>query len=91
MIEQAFSSSLIDIDGFVMANPNGELFHSWVNKGNTGVMFRELLRAVQLAFGVWGDHNGLFLVTDKLNLFELRSVVESSGIEKEINQHLAAE
>jgi hypothetical protein len=91
VIEQAFSSSLIDIDGFVMANPNAELFHSWVNKGNTEVMFRELVRAVHLAFGVWGDHNGLFLVTDKLDFSKLRSVIESSGIEKEIRQYLASE
>jgi len=89
--EQAFSSSLIDIDGFVMAKPNGELFQSWVNEGNTDVMFRELVRAVHMAFAVWGDHNGLFFVTDKLDISELRSLIESSGVEKQIRQYLASE
>jgi hypothetical protein len=79
---QAFSSSLIDIDGFVMAEPNGKLFQCAVNEGNTDVMFREMVRAVHVAFGVWGDHNGLFIVTDKLDLSELRNLVDSSGIEE---------
>ena len=86
--EQAFSSSLIDIDGFVMANPNGELFQNWVNEGNSDVMFRDLVRAVHLAFAVWGDHNGLFFVTDKLDISEARSLIESSGIEEQISQYL---
>lgn len=89
--EQAFSSSLIDIDGFVMANPNGELFQRSVNDGNTDVMFRELVRAVHLAFAVWGDHNGLFIVTDKLDMSELRSLIDSSDIEKQIRQYLSSE
>ncbi|SRR6266498_712523 len=89
--DQSFSSGLIDVDIFVMANPRAELFESWVNVGNTDVMFRELVREVHLALAVWGDHNGLFVVTDKLRISELRKLYDTSGLDQKIRQYLAAQ
>jgi hypothetical protein len=52
---------------------------------------RALVRAVHLAFAVLSNHNGLFLVTDKLDNSELRSLIDSSGIEKQIREYLTSE
>jgi len=87
--DKAFASSLIDIDGFVMKDPWIDKFQGWVSAGNTDIMFRQLIRDVHLAFAVLGDHNGLFIVTDKLNLQELRNLLLSPALEQEIQQYVS--
>ena len=89
--DQAFSSSLIDVDALVMINPSAELFDRWVKAGNTDVMFRELIREVYVALAVWGDHNGLFIVTDKLDISEMRRLYDRSGLDQKMREYLAAQ
>ena len=86
--DQFFSSSLIDVDAFVMRNPTAEHFQRSIQQGITDVMFREFIRDVYVAIAVWGDHNGLFLVTDKLDISALERLFESSALETKIKEYV---
>ena len=51
--EVAFDVMGIDIDGFVFKKSKVKLFKELSEQGNTDVMFRDLIRLVYMAFGIW--------------------------------------
>jgi hypothetical protein len=84
----AFPGTVIDVDGFVLERSKVGLFESWRAMGNTGTMFRELLRNVYFAFGIWGDQNGMFITTEKFSIPELKETLSESKLESEIYKYI---
>lgn len=84
----AFPGTVIDVDGFVVEKSKVSLFPRWAAEGNTDVMFRDLLRNVYFAFGLWGDHNGMLIVTDKLNTPGAEELLRGSQLERQIKQYV---
>ena len=87
----AYPGTFTDIEGFLMERGKLRLFSKWYKMGNTDVMFRDLIRNVYMAFRIWKDKNGMFIVTDKLNIESLEKKVKASGIIKEIEDYIKQE
>jgi hypothetical protein len=85
----AFPGTVIDVEGFVMKDPQIELFKKWHEQGNTDSMFRQLLRRVNFAFRMWRDFNGFFVVTDKFDSSGIRRTLNSSSLKKRIGDYVA--
>lgn len=86
--EIAYPGTFTAVEGFVIEKGNLPLFSKWHEMGNTDVMFRDLVKKVYMAFRMWTDKNGMFIVTDKLNIPLLEEKVQSSGILKEIEDYV---
>jgi hypothetical protein len=84
----AFAGTVIDVDGFVHDKSKVALYEKWSREGNTDVMFRDLIRNVYMAFGVWGDHNGIFVVTDKFDIPTLEKRLRGTPLEQEIEKYI---
>lgn len=84
----AFPGMDVDVDGFVLKRSDIDGFKKLSNQGNTDVMFRKMIKAVYLAFGIWGDHNGMFIVTDKFDIPTLEKKLLDAPLERQIEKYI---
>lgn len=85
----AFPGTFTHVEGFVLDRYCPNSFLRWAQMDNTDVMFRDMLTSVYLAFGVWGDHNGMFVATDKFDVPKLRETLRNPEIQQDISNYIS--
>lgn len=84
IVDQWFKGFLIEIEGYISRRSClGDLAKLYFQPYNASTI-RELLRGLELAFKVWLDNNGLFILSEKLPEEELRKRLVDQNLDATI-------
>ena len=72
LVDNWFVSPQVTIEGYISSNSVLPQIAQLFYQPDTEERLRELLRAIEIGFKVWGDFNGLFLLTEKMDLQTLK-------------------
>lgn len=68
IVEEWFMSPQVTIEGYISQEPPLAQIASLYFKPDTEQRIRELLSTIEVGFRVWPDNNGIFILTDKLDV-----------------------
>ena len=89
VVERWFMCPQVSIEGYVAAEPAlGRIAHLYFSP-DTVWRIREILSAVELAFRLWPDDDGLFILTDKLDQASLQRRLRISELSSMVAQAVA--
>jgi hypothetical protein len=86
VVEEWFISPTVMIEGYASDSSAVSAISRLYFEPDTEERVRELLRVNEFGFRVWRDNNGLFLVTDKLDIDVLKGRLSLEDLNLELNR-----
>ena len=79
VVDNWFMSPQVTIEGYISTKSVLPKLAELFGLPDTEERLRELLRAIEIGFKIWQDFNGLFVLTDRLDLPALRERLHSES------------
>ena len=84
--ERWFLSPMLSIEGYISRESALATISGLHFQEDTEERVRELLRNIEMGFKVWPDNNGLFVLTDKLDLGGLRERLQIADLNRMLQE-----